>query len=113
VCPELDGINALADTKEEAISELEIVIGMAIDHFLEKGKPVPLPAKIKNYSGQFVVRLPKTIHERLVHQAKAEETSLNTLVVSYLSDASTQASTLNYLGKRLRRLANTGKMSSI
>ncbi len=39
----------------------------------------------KEYSGQFRLRLPKSLHKHLVERAKAEGVSLNQLCVHILS----------------------------
>lgn len=39
----------------------------------------------RDYSGKFVVRVPKELHESLVKEAYANKTSLNSLVTAKLS----------------------------
>ena len=48
---------------------------------------VPVPAPTKDYSGQFVVRLGKSLHRDLVRKAMAEGLSLNQLVQNLLRKA--------------------------
>jgi hypothetical protein len=42
---------------------------------------------IENQSGKWVQRVPRSLHAKLAKQAKREHVSLNTLVVSILSEA--------------------------
>jgi antitoxin HicB len=42
--------------------------------------------KAVTVSGKFVARVPKSVHAKLSSRAKAEGVSLNTLVVSLLSE---------------------------
>lgn len=103
LCPELDDVSAFGDTPEEAVRELEVAVGLVVAWFNEKGKALPKPNFVKQYSGQFVVRMPSHLHARLAAQAKADGVSLNMLSVSYLAEASTQAASIQYVGRSLKR----------
>jgi antitoxin HicB len=46
------------------------------------GDPIPKPRSPASSSGQFRVRMPKSLHARLVAQAEREGVSLNMLVVA-------------------------------
>jgi antitoxin HicB len=46
----------------------------------ENGQSIPEPQMLDDYSGKFVVRLPKTLHRQLVDRAAREGVSLNALV---------------------------------
>ena len=48
---------------------------------LENNLPIPLPNDANKYSGKFVVRLPKTLHQRLAIEASQEGVSLNQLAL--------------------------------
>jgi len=43
---------------------------------LERGLPIPEPRAKDDYSGKFVVRLPRSLHRELVEAAEAEGVSL-------------------------------------
>jgi predicted HicB family RNase H-like nuclease len=59
-----------------------------IETVYESGKrDIPLPATEQDYSGKFVLRLPKSLHRRLAQQAEQEGVSLNQYAVSLLSEA--------------------------
>ena len=47
--------------------------------------PIPDPDESENYSGQFKLRIPKTLHKQLVIQAKREGISMNQYCVYLLS----------------------------
>lgn len=53
----------------------------------EKGLEIAEPNTTLNESGKWVQRVPRSLHARLRRKAKAEHVSLNTLVVSILSEA--------------------------
>ncbi|TCJ01588.1 type II toxin-antitoxin system HicB family antitoxin [Cytobacillus praedii] len=73
---ELDGCHTPAKSYEEAIQELQTVLEMYIETKLEHGDPIPEPVD-NEYSGKFVVRLPKTLHKHLALMAEEEGVSLN------------------------------------
>ena len=52
---------------------------------LENGFDVPLPINQENCSGKFVVRMPKSLHYKLILEAKQEGISLNQYALFKLS----------------------------
>ena len=53
---------------------------------LENGFSVPGPIDDSQYSGKFVLRLPKSLHARLVFEAVQEGVSLNQYALYRLSN---------------------------
>lgn len=86
-CPALGNISALAETASEAVAELEKAIELALETYEAEGWPIPQADILEEYSGQFRLRLPRSMHSWLVHEAERQGVSLNTLAVSYLSHA--------------------------
>jgi predicted HicB family RNase H-like nuclease len=84
-CAELDGLSGLGDTAEEALSELRVAVELAIEEFVDTGAAIPEPLQATSHSGQFRLRLPKSVHARLVERAESEAVSLNALVASYVA----------------------------
>ncbi|MBM3610017.1 MAG: type II toxin-antitoxin system HicB family antitoxin [Alphaproteobacteria bacterium] len=82
---ELNGCIADGSTPEEAVHNLEDSINSWIRTMTELGRPVPQPCK-DSFSGKWVVRTPKTLHKKLTELSKIEGVSLNTLIVSLLSE---------------------------
>ncbi len=85
VCPELNGVSALGSTLEEAITELNVAMELALDAYKEEGWPLPEPDLIQPFSGQFRLRVPKSLHRWLSEQAEIEHVSLNSFVMGVLS----------------------------
>jgi predicted RNase H-like HicB family nuclease len=83
--PEFPRLSAFGDTAQEAIDELGVVLEAAMEIYEEEGWPLPEPQKVQTYSGQFRLRLPKSLHAQLAERAEIEGVSLNTLVVQHLS----------------------------
>jgi len=86
-CPEFEGISALGSSYGEAVSELEVALGLAVETSKEEGWAIPHPMMVPRYSGQFRLRVPRSLHGWLVERAQREGVSLNTLVVELLSQA--------------------------
>lgn len=86
-CPDFPGVSAFGNTTEQALAEAEVALRLAVETYQEEGWPLPEPQLQPSYSGQFRVRLPKSLHAQLAEQANIEGVSLNTVVVTYLSEA--------------------------
>jgi len=86
-CPEFSDISALGFTYEEAVAELQTVIELAVATYEDEGKPLPQPQLRELHSGQFRLRLPRSLHASLANRADREDVSLNTLITSLLSEA--------------------------
>ena len=84
-CSEFPLLSAHGDSREEAITEFQIVLEMAIESFIEDNIALPKPKTTASHSGQFRIRLPKSLHRSLVLGAEEENVSLNTYVISLLS----------------------------
>ena len=82
---ELDGCQSTADTLTELYENLNEVMENYLEIKLENNLPIPLPNDANKYSGKFVVRLPKTLHQRLAIEASQEGVSLNQLALYKLS----------------------------
>ncbi len=87
ICPEFSGLSAFGDTAEEAITELKVAIGLATETYQAEGWDIPQPRQLPEYSGKLLLRMPKSLHGKLAQQAEVEGVSLNTFVVTLLSDA--------------------------
>jgi len=82
---ELDGCQSTADTLGELYESLNEAMEGYLEVKLENGLPIPIPEKVEDYSGKFVVRLPKSLHQRLAIEAEREGVSLNQLAVYKLT----------------------------
>lgn len=88
VSPEVPGVSAVGPTREQALAEFAVVLDMALDTYRAEGWPVPDPAIAPDPelpSGEFRVRIPRTLHALLSRRAEAEGISQNTLVVALIA----------------------------
>jgi antitoxin HicB len=88
VIPDLPGCMTGANTLEELWGMIREAKELWLEVALEDGDyiPEPLPVETQEYSGKFVIRLPRSLHRQLVYRAEQEDTSLNQLVVMLLSE---------------------------
>lgn len=82
---DLPGCLAQGETLVEAYEEIEIARKLWLETTYEDGQDIPLPRDEREYSGKFIVRVPKSLHRKLDSLADKEGTSLNQYVVSQLS----------------------------
>ncbi|MCL1992989.1 MAG: type II toxin-antitoxin system HicB family antitoxin [Spirochaetes bacterium] len=82
---ELDGCMSHGETYTEAFENIREAMEGWIEGKIEGGFPVPLPAEESQYSGKFVLRIPKSLHARLVAEAEKEGVSLNQYALYRLS----------------------------
>jgi predicted RNase H-like HicB family nuclease len=85
--PELEGVSAFGETLEDALTELGIARDVWLEESCASGSDLPVPLTLSSYSGQFRLRLPRSLHGWLAARADLEDVSLNTLVVQLLSEA--------------------------
>lgn len=84
---EFDGVSALGKSMEEAAAELKAALDLTLETYVEEGWSLPSPPAMPEYSGQFRLRLPRSLHQWLATTAEVEGVSLNTLAVQLLAAA--------------------------
>jgi antitoxin HicB len=77
---ELSGCLTEGDSPEEAADMIQDALAGWLEVALEDGRPIPEPQATETYSGRFVVRVPRTLHQQLVEAAEQEGVSLNQLI---------------------------------
>ena len=84
--PDLPGCMSDGETTEEAIANGREAMLSWIEVATDLGRPVPLPDSAGHYSGQWRMRVPKSLHAALARRAKQEGVSLNTLAATLLAE---------------------------
>lgn len=82
---ELPGCVTQAETLQEVEERIEDARRAWIEVAYEDGLEIPPPRTETEYSGKFIVRVPKTLHRELAEAASRENTSLNQYVLFLLS----------------------------
>ena len=84
---ELPGCMSQGDTPAEALSMIEDAMSGWIGAEISLGNPIPEPRSGADYSGKFVVRVPRSMHRRLADSAENDGVSLNQWIVAALAEA--------------------------
>jgi len=95
--PELPGLSAFGKTPEEAVSELKIAAEAYLEALKESGQAIPVPEKLAPYSGQIRLRMPKSLHAKLAAAAAVDDISLNTYIISLLSERHGESAAVNLI----------------
>ena len=95
--PDLPGCMSDGETIDEAILNGKDAIQAWLHAAKETNRPIPKPGELESQSGKWVQRVPKSIHLRLVNRAREEGVSLNTLVITMLSESLGESSHKNLL----------------
>ena len=83
--PELPGCLAHGATKEEALASAVKAKEAWLEATFESGRDIPEPRPEIEYSGRFLLRVPKSLHQELAEEAEREGTSINRLAIQILS----------------------------
>ncbi len=83
--PLLPGCMSDGDTLEEAYSNIVEAKKEWFSSMIERKMEIPEPVEKEEYSGKFMVRLPKSLHKTLVQLSKREGVSLNQYVTNSLA----------------------------
>jgi predicted RNase H-like HicB family nuclease len=85
---DLPGCITQGETAEEALAELEDARILWIKTAYEHGDAISLPSTETKYSGKTLLRMARSLHQKLAEGAEREGVSLNQYIVSLLSEAS-------------------------
>lgn len=84
-CPELSGCVTCADTLEEGFRLLEDAKRSWFTACLSDGIPIPEPSRLDEFSGQFKLRMPRSLHQHLAQRSREEGVSMNQYCLYLLS----------------------------
>jgi antitoxin HicB len=90
--PDLPGCIGQIDDLSELGAVADEVRHLWLSTAIELGKRIPSPSTQEEYSGKFVIRVPKSLHRKLAETAVTEGVSLNYLVGSILAAGQVEAS---------------------
>lgn len=85
--PELPGCLTCAETVLDVVGNAQDAKKAWLEAALEEGVEIPEPSRddLSDYSGQFKLRVPKSLHQSLATNAKREGISMNQYCVYLLS----------------------------
>ena len=83
--PDLPGCISVGDTLQDALANAEDAKRAWLSAALEDGLQIAEPDSLDNYSGQFKLRIPKSLHRSLAEHARSEGISMNQYCLYLLS----------------------------
>ena len=83
--PELRGCLTCAENLEKGIEMIKDAKRQWLIAAIESGYEIPEPSALEDYSGQFKLRIPKTLHKELAEKSKREGISMNQYCLYLLS----------------------------
>ena len=83
--PDLPGCITCGNTVESAVANALDAKKAWIEAALENGVEIPIPDNIEDYSGQFTLQLPRSLHKSLAEHFRREDISMNQYCVYLLS----------------------------
>jgi len=99
---EFEGCMAQGETADEALNRLYETAIVWIEAELEEGKEIPEPWNLQQFSGKFLLRLPKSLHQQVAKLADKEGVSLNQYLVSKIAATTREDSLLAALEQRIK-----------
>ncbi|TNF69411.1 MAG: type II toxin-antitoxin system HicB family antitoxin [Gammaproteobacteria bacterium] len=85
LCAEFPSLSWLDASPEKALKGIRTVVHDVLLDMEASGEKIPSPLAEKNYSGNFMVRIPPETHRSLAIKAAEDGISLNRLVSSKLT----------------------------
>lgn len=83
--PELPGCITCGETIEAAVANARDAKKEWLEAALEQGIKIQEPDDLEDYSGQFKLRIPRSLHKSLAEHSKREGISMNQYCVYLLS----------------------------
>ena len=83
--PDLPGCISCGDTPQSAAANAQDAKRCWLEAALESGIAIHEPDDLNDYSGQFKLRIPKSLHRSLTEHARQEGVSMNQYCVYLLS----------------------------
>lgn len=110
--PDLPGCLTQAETLDELMAMVKDAQQAWIEAAYADGREIPLPRSEEEYSGKLVLRMPVSLHRRLVRAAADERISLNQYLVQLLSGKVDLALVLNRI-EELEKHSGSSKDSKM
>jgi predicted HicB family RNase H-like nuclease len=85
LCAELPSLSWLDKSQLGALRGIVKAVQQAVSDMTKNNEEVPTPLSMREYSGQFKVRIPPQVHRHLAIEAAEANISLNRLVSAKLA----------------------------
>lgn len=101
---ELPGCISQGNTIQEALEMIDDAMNCWLEAALEDIDIIPLPESMQEctYSGKISLRMPKSLHKKVSSEAKKEGVSINSYIVTCL----TEQNTINMISNKMEEFSN-------
>ncbi len=89
--PDLPGCMTQVESLDDVGQVADEIRTLWIETAFEDGDAIPPPSYPEEYSGKVLVRMPRSLHRRLVESANREGVSLNQTIITILSSGEAAA----------------------
>lgn len=103
--PDLPGCIAHGSTPREAVDVALEVKGEWLETAIETGWAIPEPSLPLETSGRVTLRIPKSIHQKIIDRAEQEGVSQNQLILTYVAEGLERASSINYFERGINQIS--------
>lgn len=86
-CAEFPGVSAFGADHASALAEMQVALAAIAETYAAEGRVLPEANELPGFSGQFRLRIPRSLHAVLSQRAEVEGVSLNTYATLLLSSA--------------------------
>jgi len=83
---EFPGCLTQGETAKETLENLEEAMELWLEAALNQGLSIPEPESMRVYSGKLLLRLPKSLHQKLADAAEVDGVSINQWIVGALAE---------------------------
>jgi antitoxin HicB len=84
--PDLPGCVSYGDTSEEALANIKATKRLWLKGAVESGETIVEPTTVEDFSGKFVLRILRSLHQALDREARQQGVSLNMYIAHVLSE---------------------------
>ena len=105
-CPELMGCFVYARTIEQGFEMIEQAKESWLSDAMQHGSNIPEPDEMNGFSGQFKLRIPKSLHKMLSERSRQEGISMNQYCLYLLSSGVGGVSALSK--EEIKKIGKTG-----
>lgn len=85
LCAEMPSLSWLDRSQTGALTGIVKIVRQAVDDMMKNKEEIPTPISMREYSGQFKVRIPPQVHRQLAIEAAEANVSLNRIVSAKLA----------------------------
>ena len=84
--PDLPGCISYGDSADEALNNIKSTKHLWLKGAVESGQAIAEPKTVDDFSGKFVLRVPRSLHQALDREARQQGVSLNMYISHLLSE---------------------------